>query len=134
MPHQPRQIHAGLQNRKKTTVTPLIQRFFSNPFIQRLGSAKYRNRPPLDLIQQALADALNDCDGDRATLIRYKIDMAQTPIQLWELRSDVHQCIARLHSERVAAARVNDIAGMFEGWIPANQLTRIQPGFRTSEK
>ena len=85
-------------------------------------------------IQRALADAINDCDGDRAARIRYKIDMAQTPTQLWDLRSDVHQCIARVHSERVAAARVNDMAGMFVGWIPASQLTRIQPGFRTSEK
>ena len=86
------------------------------------------------LIQQGLHDAINDCDDERALQIRYKIDLAQTPMQLWALRSDVHQCIARLHSERVAAARVNEIAAMFVGWIPDSQLTRIQPGFRTSEK
>ena len=116
-------------------MTTLLQRLLSHPFFKRLNSdGKLHDRPPLALIQQALLDAINDCHDERAARIRYKIDIAQTPIQLWDLRSDVHQCIARLHSERVAAARINDMAGMFVGWIPASQLARIQPGFRTSEK
>jgi hypothetical protein len=116
-------------------VTNLIQRIFANPFRNSAShDANAKTKPSMAQIQQALNDAINDCQDVRGQRIRYKIETAKTPADLWALRSDLHQCIAQQHSERVAAARINDAAMMFEGWVPASQLIRIQPGFRTSEK
>ena len=64
--------------------------------------------------------------------MHYKIDFARTPADLWALRSDLHQCIAQVHTESVAAQRINDMASIFQGWVPAAQLTKIQPDFRPS--
>lgn len=113
----------------------LIQRLFFNPFRKRAsGQTLASQRLSMAQLQQALHDTVQDCGEQRATRIRYRIDKARTPQDLWALRSDMHQCLAQFHSERVAAARINDVAMMFAGWIPASQLTRIQPGFRTSKK
>ncbi len=112
----------------------LIQRIFTNPFRNSASNDAVANqKAPLAQIQQALRDAVHDCVNLRAQRINYKINQAKTPAELWALRSDLHQCIAQIHSERVAAARINDVAVMFEGWIPASQLTRIQPGFHNSK-
>ena len=116
-------------------MTNLFQRIFANTFRDSANpDANAKQKPSMAQIQQALHAAVSDCHDVRGQRTRYKIDIAKTPAELWALRSDLHQCIAQLHSERVAAARINDLAVMFEGWIPASQLTRIQPGFRTSEK
>lgn len=113
----------------------LIQRLFSNPFRKRVSNHTHAGeRLSMVQLQQALRDAVHDCRDERAKRIRYKIDDARTPGELWALRSDMHQCFAQFHSERLAAARINDVAMLFAGWVPASQLTRIQPGFRTSEK
>lgn len=92
------------------------------------------NKLPLAQIQQALRETISDCTDVRSHRAGYKIDQAKTPADLWALRGELHQCIARLHGERVAAARVNDMAALFTGWLPSSQLTRIQMGFRASEK
>ena len=123
------------QEDPNVTRLPLIQRIFANPFRCSTNlTTKAKPKVPMALIQQGLRDAVQGCTDVRSQRIQYKIDMAKTPVELWALRGDLHQCIAQLYSERVAAARINDVATMFEGWIPANQLTRIQPGFRHSEK
>ena len=115
-----------------------LERFFTSPF--RLGTRPGADAPQADAklsllqIQQALGSALHDCTGVRRQRIQYRIDNSKTPAELWALRSDLHQCIAQTHSERVATARINDVATAFEGWLPASQLIRIQPRFRNSQK
>ncbi len=116
----------------------LIQRIFAHPLrfsaSQGADQIPAQDKLPMAQIQQALRDALHDCADVRGQRVSYNIDQAKTPVELWALRSDLHQCIAQTHSERVATARINDMAAMFEGWIPASQLARIQPGFRHSAK
>ena len=116
----------------------LFQRIFSHPLrfsaSQGADHIAAQDKLPMAQIQQALRDALHDCADVRCQRVSYNIGQAKTPVELWALRSDLHQCIAQTHSERVAAARINDIATVFEGWIPASQLARIQPGFRHSAK
>ena len=109
-----------------------------NMVLQRLfGSSKRKPTPmigaPLADIQISLRDALVGCHGVRTDRLLYKIDLAKTPAELWALRSDLHQCIAQVHTESVAAERVNDLAGVFAGWVPATQLTKIQPDFKPSK-
>ncbi len=119
-------------------MTTIFERIFTNPFRQ---SASHSDSTPQAVprlsmveIQQALRSAAHDCTDVRGRRIQYKIDHSKTPAELWALRSDLHQCIAQTHSERIATARINDVAAVFEGWIPAPQLIRIQPGFRNSQK
>jgi len=112
----------------------MFRHFFKSSADHSAVGGNSRDKLTLVQIQQALHAAVCDCTDIRAQRVNYKIDQAKTPADLWALRSDLHQCIAQVHSERVAASRINDLAGLFEGWLPASQLTRIQPGFRTFEK
>jgi hypothetical protein len=108
-----------------------------NMVLQRIfGASKRQPKPaigaPLVDIQHGLREALSGCHGVRADRLLYKIDMAKTPAELWALRSDLHQCIAQVHTESVAALRINDLSLVFTGWVPAEQLTKIQPDFKPS--
>lgn len=89
---------------------------------------------PLADIQLSLREALVGCHGVRADRLLYKIDVAKTPADLWALRSDLHQCIAQVHTEGVAAYRINGLTAVFAGWIPAAQLTKIHPDFKPSNR
>ncbi len=116
----------------------IFERIFTNPFRQSASNVtstpQAAPRQSMVQIQQALHSAAHDCVGVRGQRIQYKINQSKTPAELWALRSDLHQCIAQTHSERVATERINNVAAVFEGWIPAHQLIRIQPGFRNSQK
>lgn len=80
---------------------------------------------PLAEIKHALHLSIQDCQGMAAQRVVYKINLAETPADLWLLRSDLHQCISRTHDQSEAAKRINALLGIFSGWIPASQLTRI---------
>ena len=103
-----------------------------NMIFKRLFGASTRKPEPvsglpLADIQRSLSDALEDCQGVRVDRLLYKINSAKTPFELWALRSDLHQCIAQIHTEGVAADRINGLSTVFNGWIPAAQLTKITP-------
>ncbi len=102
-----------------------IQRIFG--IVKRTSPAgtNAAERAPLEKIRQSLQQTLHDCTGARAERVTHKIKHAQTPAELWQLRSDLHQCIAQAHSQSEAAQRVNSLIEVFRGWLPASQLTRI---------
>ena len=89
---------------------------------------------PLAKIQLSLREALGGCHGVCADRLLFRIDSAKTPAERWGLRSDLHQCIAQVHTESAAAMRINDLSHIFAGWVPAAQLTKIQPDFKPSKK
>ncbi len=89
---------------------------------------------PLTDIQLSLREALAGCHGLQADRLHYKIVRAETPAELWALRSDLHQCIAQSHTESVAALRINGLSLVFAGWVPAAQLAAIDPDFKPSQK
>ena len=115
-----------------------LKRIFTNPFRQSashgINKPQAVQKQSVVQIQRALRSAVHDCTDVRGQRVQYKIDNSKTPAELWALRSDLHQCIAQIHSERVATVRINDMTSIFEGWIPASQLTKIEPGFRHSAK
>lgn len=83
------------------------------------------SRLPIEQIRESLQTLLHDCRCMRSQRVIYKINVAQTPAELWLLRSDLHQCIAQTHSQSEAAERINSLIEVFEGWLPAGQLLRI---------
>ncbi len=90
------------------------------------SSAINRRQLPIEQIRRSLHSTLEDCKDIRAQRMMFKINAAKTPMELWMLRSDLHQCISQMHSQRVAVERINGLVDVFEGWVPPSQLTRIQ--------
>ena len=105
----------------------VIQRLFgitAAPAFSDSGRAT-ASRLPLEQIRESLQALLHDCTDMRSQRVIYKINVAQTPSELWMLRSDLHQCISQAHTQTEAAERINSLIEVFEGWLPAAQLTRI---------
>ena len=83
-------------------------------------------RAPLEQIRQQMHLTLHDCSASvGAQRMIFKINLAQTPAELWQLRSDLHLCISRLHGQAEAARRINTLLAGFAGWIPPTQLVHI---------
>ncbi len=103
----------------------LIKRIFgvSAPSFSPSGTAV--QRLPMDLIREHLVGLLHDCEGTHAQRIIFRINTLQTPDDLWLLRSDLLQCIARTHSQQEAVERINGLISVFEGWLPESQLAPI---------
>ncbi|MBC7377532.1 MAG: hypothetical protein H7346_08875 [Burkholderiaceae bacterium] len=83
------------------------------------------NRLPIEKIRLKLHACLQGCRDAHTQRIIYKIELAQTPADLWLLRSDLYQCIARVHSQSVAKERINGLVNLFQGWLPDRQLILI---------
>lgn len=84
-----------------------------------------RNRLPVAQIRQRLESLMFDCNNLRAQQVVYRIKVARTPAELWELRCDMHQCIARVHDQTEASRRINSLVTVFRGWVPPGKLTTI---------
>jgi hypothetical protein len=82
-------------------------------------------RLTLEQIRQRLYQALADCKDMSTQRAIYRINVAATPAELWLLRCDLHQCIARVHNQAEASRRINALLDAFEGWVPAPQLAPI---------
>ena len=85
----------------------------------------HAGRLTLEQIRHRLYQALADCQDMATQRAIYKINVALTPSELWLLRCDLHQCIARVHDQAEASRRINALLDAFEGWVPARQLTAI---------
>lgn len=104
----------------------VIQRLFgiAAPVFSDSGRTP-ASRLPIEQIRESLQTLLHDCKDMRSQRVLYKISVAQTPSELWLLRSDLHQCISQAHTQAEAAERINSLIEVFEGWLPADRLTRI---------
>lgn len=102
-----------------------IQRIFGTALEDQPKPFAFRPQLPIEQIRRSLHAALHDCTDMRAQRVIYKINIAKTPADLWLLRSDLMQCIAQVHSQQVAAERINNLISVFEGWLPDSQLLRI---------
>jgi hypothetical protein len=76
-------------------------------------------------LRQRSLDAIADCTRLNDERIRAQVSRAANAQQLWQLRSDIYQAIARRHCEAEAARRVNDLLPAFEGWLPPGALRRL---------
>lgn len=73
-------------------------------------------------------ELLADCTRPNDERIRFRLQRATTAQQLWLLRDDIYQAIARRHCEAEAARRINALAPAFEGWLPPCMLADIKCG------
>jgi hypothetical protein len=89
------------------------------------GRAAFAIKMPLTEVRQRLRAVLVDCTAMDAQRIQFKVQAAMTAHELWMLRSDLYECVARHHSQSEAARRINDLLPCFDGWLPSRQLVRI---------
>lgn len=106
-------------------MTLFFRRIFSG-FRQKFFTQRAtRDRLPLSALKKHLETLLDDCETALAQRVICQIKSARTPIDLWNLRCEMHQCIAYVHSQTEASRRINGVVAVFAGWVPANKLTRI---------
>lgn len=117
----------GFTSHTELRLIAIIARFFG---IGRSDKPKKSRKTPsisqLIAIRQALLDCVLDCEGTATQRLRRKIDRAETPQELWQLRNDAYQVISQQHNQAVAAERINALIGRFRGWVDAKQLVRIK--------
>ena len=76
-------------------------------------------------VRLLLHDALRQCEGPMCQRMRWRIDAARTAEDLWLLRGEIFQLIARQFYQEEAARRINALLPAFSGWLPAHMLTRV---------
>lgn len=91
--------------------------------LQRLLNA-LRKRPPaaetsaspteLRLARSALLRSVHDCSGVPAQRLHRRITLAASHRELWALRADAYNVIARDHCQSVAADRIHDMGHLFD--------------------
>lgn len=79
----------------------------------------------VDQIQLQFRALLKDCNDLSAQRVSYRVNGAVSAEELWQLRSELYQCISQLHSQSEAAIRINSLLPSFAGWIPALQRIKI---------
>ena len=72
-----------------------------------------------------LIGVLKDCRAIDAQRIGLRVQATRSVKELWLMRGDLYDCIARHHSQSEASRRINGLLPCFEGWLPSRQLTRI---------
>lgn len=66
-------------------------------------------------MRSALLDTVQDCRSVPALRLHGHIARAATPRDLWALRADAHDVIARHHCQSVAAQRILTLESLLEG-------------------
>ena len=88
-------------------------------------AAPARDLRSLDELRQRSLELIADCPRPHDQRIRMQVENAITAQQLWLVRSDIYQSIARQHCEAEAVRRVNELLSAFEGWLPPGALRRL---------
>ncbi len=66
-------------------------------------------------MRNALLETVQDCRSVPALRLHGHIARAATPRDLWALRADAHDVIARHHCQTIAAERIRRLAPLLEG-------------------
>jgi hypothetical protein len=90
-----------------------------------MGAAMAAGKVPLAEIKRHMNQCMHDMPGIEAERLRYKIAAARSVADLWLLRSDMYQTIAKLQNQSEAAVRINNLLVHFAHWLPARQLVKI---------
>jgi hypothetical protein len=99
-----------------------LSKAFRRSFDPRLTKAPKMTLSEIKLQVELAVQDLNGQDADR---LRFKIRGCREANDLWLLRSDLHQLVAKRFSQQEAAQRINKLLPCFEGWLPAKNLTAI---------
>jgi hypothetical protein len=79
----------------------------------------------LDEVKLRVVATLADCDSAIANRLRMQARSCHAAGDLWLLRGDIYQVIARRHCQLEAGRRLNELLPAFRGWLPDQKLTRL---------
>lgn len=85
-------------------------------------------RSSIEELRRLSLETLADCaPGDG---LRQHLAHARTGQQIWQVRCEMYQAIARRHCESEAVRRLDALLPAFEGWLPPHLLVPLGPGAR----
>jgi hypothetical protein len=97
----------------------------SKAFRRSMGAEARAPKLTLSQIKLQVELAIQDLNGQDADRLRFKIRGCREAQDVWLLRSDLYQLVAKRFSQQEAAQRVNNLLPCFEGWMPTRNLTQI---------
>ncbi|MDB5873444.1 MAG: hypothetical protein JWQ07_2886 [Ramlibacter sp.] len=109
-----------------------LMKWLSGEAVQPAGKLPQLHR--IEVLRERSAQVLADCTRPHADRVRVQLNKAVTAQQLWLMRSDLYQTVARQHCEAEAVRRLNELLPMFEGWLPPGALTRLGQGRTPAER
>lgn len=81
----------------------------------------------LRLARSAMLRSVHDCSGAPTQRLHRRISLAGNHRELWALRADAYNVIARGHCQSIAADRIHDMAHLFHGWVDRAELRSHAP-------
>lgn len=104
--------------------------------LRRRPSSSAPSASPTDLrlARSAMLRSVHDCSCMATPRLHRRITLAGTHRELWALRADAYNVIARDHCQSIAAERILDMSHLFHGWVDRADLRSLAPGMhRTGE-
>ena len=89
---------------------------------RRLVGQRTASKADLTRIRSAMLERVLDCELKTVRRIRVQLAGASSVVQLWLLRSEVYQAVSEQFGQAEAAARIESLQPLFEGFLPAKQL------------
>lgn len=87
----------------------------------RLSGPRSASLTELARIRRVMGEQVLDCDLRAARRVRAHLETAATPMQLWLLRAEIYQAVADEFGQPEAMRRVERLAPLFDGLLPARQ-------------
>lgn len=81
----------------------------------------------LRLARSAMLRSVHDCSCMATQRLHRRIRLAGNHRELWALRADAYNVIARGHCQSIAAERIHDMAHLFHGWVDRAELRSRAP-------
>lgn len=81
----------------------------------------------LDYIRKQLKDILQSTDHGKASSVYVKVSSASDVQQLWYLRADVMDAVAKTRGESAAKSELNALNDSFRALLPKGLATRPSP-------
>lgn len=87
----------------------------------RLTGPRPASLAELAHIRRVMGAQVLDCELRAARRVRDHLARAGTPMQLWLLRAEIYQAVADEFGQPEAQRRVERLAPLFDGLLPARQ-------------
>ena len=92
---------------------------------QRLSGPRVADSADLTRIRAAMLERVIDCELKTVRRIRVQLAGATSAMQLWLLRSELYQALSEQFGQAEAAARVDTLRPLFQGFLPSKQLRAV---------
>jgi hypothetical protein len=79
----------------------------------------------LNYLKRSMLSLVSDVSLPPSSNLIYRTTNARSATELWLLRVDFYQAVARVHGQSVASQRINRLIPLFELLIPAHMLSPV---------